>query len=87
MKFQISIDYHKKAIRLSIEQLYIDDRLERYQVTGGNGLIVLESNRPLFRSKGIKHRPGTWQQTEGRILSPRVIGLIAKAIEKRVENN
>jgi hypothetical protein len=68
MKFQISIDYHKKTIRLSVEQIYIDDRLERYQVTGNNGLIVLISNRPLFRSKGIKHRIGTWQQTKGRPL-------------------
>lgn len=85
MTFPITINYYKRSIRLSVEQLYIDDRLERYSVTGSNGVVVIESNRPLFRSKGVKYRMGTWQQAEGKTLSAHVIELIAKAIIEHIE--
>ena len=72
MTFPITIDYHKQNIRLSVEQLFIDDRVELYRVTGSNGMIVIESNRPLFRNKGVKHRLGNWHQVDGKALSSRV---------------
>ncbi|OQP46428.1 hypothetical protein A4D02_30780 [Niastella koreensis] len=85
MTFPITIEYHKKKIRLSVEQLYIDERFERYKITARNGDIVLESNRPLFRGKGLKHRPGTWTQIDGKPLSTHAIELIAEEIQKHVE--
>jgi hypothetical protein len=86
MTFQITIDYHKRKIRLSVQQLYIDERSERYRITARNGDIVLESNRPLFRAKGLKHRVPTWTQTEGQKISDHTLELIAKAIQNHVEN-
>jgi hypothetical protein len=85
MTFPITINYYKQTIRLSVEQVYIDDRVERYRVTGSNGMIVFQSNRPLFWNKGVKHRIGTWQQTEGKALGSHALELIAKAIVDHVE--
>jgi hypothetical protein len=87
MKFQIAIEYHKRSIRLTVEQLYIDERIERYRIIARNGEIELESNRPLLRSKGLKHRIPNWKQIEGKDLSTHTIELIAKAIQKQVESN
>lgn len=85
MPFQITIGYHKRFIRLTVEQLFIDERSERYRVTARNGEIVLESNRPIFRAKGLKHRVPNWEQLEGKNLSIHTIDLIARAIQKHVE--
>ena len=85
MIFPITIEYHKRKIRLSVEQLYIDDRTEQYSVTGGNGSIVIESNRPLFRTKGLKHRMPNWKQVKGQNISTHTLELIAKAIQKHFE--
>jgi hypothetical protein len=38
-----------------------------------NGIIVLESNRPLFRTKVLKHRMPNWKQIEGQKLSNRAL--------------
>ncbi|OQP60367.1 hypothetical protein A3860_33855 [Niastella vici] len=85
MTFQITIDYHKRKIRLSVEQLFINERLERYRVTASNGTIEIESNRPLFRSRGLKQRPGNWIQTAGKPLGDHALQLIAEAIQSHVE--
>jgi hypothetical protein len=85
MIFQITIAYHKKIIRLTVEQLYIDERIERYKVTARNGEIVMESNRPIFRGRGLKHRVPNWKLIEGKNLSTHTIELIAQAIQKHVE--
>jgi hypothetical protein len=85
MIFPIVIVYHKKPIRLSVEQLFIDDRTERYQVTGSNGIIIIESNRPLFRGKGLKRRNPDWKQIEGKSLGGTAFKLICSAIQANVE--
>jgi hypothetical protein len=87
MTFQITIEYHRKLIRLKVEQLYIDDRSERYRIIARNGEIVMESNRPIFRGKGLKHRVPNWKLIEGKNLSTHTIELIAQAIQKHVEVN
>jgi len=85
MTFHITIEYHKRAIRLSVEQLSIDDRMERYSVRGSNGTIMIESNRPLFRARGLKHRPPTWRQIDGKPLGDHALQLIGAAIQQYME--
>jgi len=85
MSFPIIIEYHKKPIRLWVEQLSIDDRMERYSVRGSNGTIVVESNRPLFRARGLKHRPPTWRQIDGKPLGDHALQLIGAAIQEYME--
>jgi len=85
MTFQITIDYHKRTIRLSVEQLYINERFEQYKINARNGTLVIESNRPLFRARGLKHRAPNWKQIEGKPVSSHLLELIATAIQNHVE--
>ena len=85
MDFQITIKYDGKMIRLAVEQTFADHRVERYKVNANNGSVIIESNRPLFRNKGLKHRPPQWKAIEGNGLSPYVLIKIYKAINLHIE--
>ncbi|MFT3823683.1 MAG: hypothetical protein QM731_07170 [Chitinophagaceae bacterium] len=67
MRFQIIINYDRKNIRLNVEQLLLDDRIEQYKVEARNGIIMIQSNRPLFRNRGLKHRAPARKLIEGNI--------------------
>lgn len=62
---EIKAGYHTR--RYTVVYIPVDNRVERFELTGRNKTIVLESNRPLFRSKGIRHRNPTYTVVEGRV--------------------
>jgi hypothetical protein len=61
-----------------VEHIPVSSREEHFFVTRAGETIVLGSNRPLFRRKGLKHRRGDYQ-----VLSKQVhnIGLVNRLIE------
>lgn len=85
MAFTITIHYYRRDIRLSVEQVELDGRMERYHVQARNGTIIVESNRPLFRNRGLKHRAPTWKVIGGNALSSDVLKKIYEAIQNHVE--
>jgi hypothetical protein len=85
MTFQIKIKYDGRFIRLTVEQLLLDQRVERYKVHASNGSIVIESNRPLLRTKGLKHKPPQWKPIETNNLSSFVLEKIYLAIQDHVD--
>lgn len=85
MTFQISIKVGWKTYHLTVERLYINDRIELYKVTGGNKSIVIQSNRPFFRSKGLKHRKGTWKVIDGKAQNNQAYQAVIDAILKVVD--
>ena len=85
MKFRINIGEGRKSIRLSVERIHLDERTERFMVAGRNGSIVVESNRPLFRNKGLKHRRADWKQIEGQNLSTHTIEKICAEILRHLD--
>ena len=72
-------------LRLSVEQLLLDKRIEQYKVQARNGYIVVESNRPLLRNKGLKHRKPDWKAMEANGLNTYVLEKIYKAIQEQVD--
>ncbi len=56
MLFWITIKEDWKQYRYLVEHIPIGERKEHFKVHGRNGHILVESNRPLFRNKGLKHR-------------------------------
>ena len=82
MLFKIRILYEKRYKNLIGEVIYSDKRSERIRVSGGNRSIVIQSNRPLLLSKGLKHRRIEWKIVEGDMNSLFVFGLICEEIEK-----
>jgi len=67
MVFYIRPLINRIAYRLRVEQVMIDSVKEQYRISGRNKSIVLQSNRPLFRNKGIKHRKPNWKLVEGSV--------------------
>ena len=67
MIFWIIIKDGYKNHRLLVEHISVNNRIERFKVSGKDKYIVLESNRPLFRNCGIKHRKPDWRLFEGSV--------------------
>lgn len=82
MKFKFRILYEKRYKNLVGEVIYSDKRSERIRISGRNRSIVIQSNRPLLLSKGLKNRRIDWKIVEGDINSPFVFGLICEEIER-----
>ncbi len=67
MRFRVSIKEGYKVLTFTVEQFNVTQRSEQFKVIARNKTVVLESNRPLFRNKGIKHRRPDWKLVEGTL--------------------
>ena len=67
--FYITIIVDRRAYRLKVEHIYIDSVKEQYRVSGRNKSIVVQSNRPLFRNRGVRHRRPNWKVIEGNVFN------------------
>ncbi|RYY49946.1 MAG: hypothetical protein EOO06_05430 [Chitinophagaceae bacterium] len=67
-RFTIELKLGYKVRRFNVIHIPVNNRVERFELTGKNKSIILESNRPLFRSKGIRHRNPTYNIIEGQVL-------------------
>jgi hypothetical protein len=85
MAFPISIGHDGKSLRFVVEQVFIDKQVERYKVQARNGHVIVESNRPMLRNRGLKRKPPIWKAVESHNLSPYVLGKIYEAIMKEVD--
>jgi hypothetical protein len=83
MTFNITITFERKPIRLVIERISQTKTQEKYKVIARNQSFVLQNNRPLIVSKGLKHIPTKWKVVEGGYHQAHILGLITKAIEKK----
>jgi hypothetical protein len=86
MRFYIELKSGYNKIKLLIELLYKDERVERFKITGKDRFIVVETNRVLFRSKGLKHRKPDWKVIEGKVNYPQSFDQVKEAILKVLDN-
>jgi hypothetical protein len=85
MAFPITIKHDGKLIRLAVEQVLLDNRNERYKVQAKNGHVIVESNRPFLRNRGLKHKPPDWKAVEAHNLSAYVLQKVYEAIMEQVD--
>jgi hypothetical protein len=78
VRFLISLELDRRKYKLLVEQVYISDRVEHFKLSARNSSILLESNRPIFINKGLKHRRPDWKLKEGNVKN---MSLLQKAIE------
>jgi hypothetical protein len=67
MNFQITLKEYTRTYRINIEQFDVTDRSEKFRVIARNKTIILESNRPFFRNKGLKYRKPDWKVISGDV--------------------
>ena len=83
--FRISIEIDRRYRYYQVDEIYNDGTIERYKITGKNKSVVLQSNRPLLRAKGVKHKKVEWKLTEGLIQTSYGLNLIIDAIMNEIE--
>ena len=54
--FIVPFKYEWKTYRLKVEQISLNERKEQFRIGTLRKHIIIETNRPLFRLRGIKHR-------------------------------
>jgi len=84
MKFNISIKYDRKNIRLTVEKIAQTETTEKYRVIAKNQSFILQNNRPVITTKGLKYFPITWKVVEGGYHQQYILDLIIKAIENKI---
>lgn len=84
VKFGIVIRFERRDVRLLVERVAQTPISEQFRVTARNHSFVLESNRPLLRGKGLKHKPINWKVVEGGFDKKYILELIIKEIEKTI---
>jgi hypothetical protein len=70
-----------------VEHTVINERIEHFKVIGKNKSIVLESNRPLFRNRGLKHRKPDFKLIEGTVDFIGSLDVLIEEILKVVESD
>lgn len=85
MHFYITITHDKKRYRLFVEQVLWAVNKEQFKVKGKEQDVVFESDRPLWRMKGIKHRPPTWKLISGDMWNMDLRNTIIKAMQAYLE--
>jgi hypothetical protein len=80
VKFGIVIKIDRRPIRLQVERIVASPLIEQFKITARNKTLTIQSNRPLLRGKGIKHRKPNYKITTGGLVSSGVKDAIINAI-------
>ena len=83
--FGIRIEIDRRYRYFQVNEIYNDGSIERYRLTGKNKAVVLQSNRPLLRAKGLKHKKVEWKLTEGIVQVSYSLNLTIDEIMKEIE--
>ena len=86
MIFTITIKHDRRRYRLRSQRILLTEIKEQYRIGNPGKQIVLESNRPLFRNKGLKHRNPDWKLTEGEMWNSSFLELIIQALMLHLES-
>ena len=83
--FRIRIEIDRRYRHFQVDEIYNDGSIERYRLTGRNKSVVIQSNRPLLRGKGLKHKKVEWKLTEGLIQVSYGLNLVVEEIMKVID--
>jgi len=82
MEWHFIIRFDQKDLHLKAERVYLSEQVERIKVIGKNRSILLQSNRPLLRLKGLKNKRLDWKLIEGQMNNSHVLQAIIVKLER-----
>lgn len=85
--FPVKILVDRRYRSYKVEQIFADARNERFKIIGRDKSIILENNRPLIRSKGLKTFPVQWKVIDGTVRFQSSLQPFIDAIMKEVEKS
>lgn len=77
----ISVPYDRRFIRVKLEKIIENQQIEQYKVIGRNKALILQSNRPLLRNKGVKYRKPNWKVINGKLENLAFLEILINTIE------
>jgi hypothetical protein len=86
IRFTLRLEIERRYRYFGIEQIYQDHRIERFKITGKDRSIIIQSNRPLIRGKGLKSFRITWQVVSGDVKHKKGLEPFINEIMKRVDS-
>lgn len=81
MKQVVQMRVSGKRYRFLVEKIHHSDQVIRYRVSGRNRSIVIQSNEPFFRNRGMKHRRPDWKLWEGDLREAGFLNQLIKMLE------
>ena len=84
MEWEIKILFDRKIFRYKAELFKTSTSFEHIRIVAKNKSLVFISNRPLLKSKGLKHRPIVFKLIEGTITNLHFLNLITKSLEEKL---
>jgi hypothetical protein len=87
MEWHFIIRFDQKDLHLKAERIYLSEQVERIKVMGRNRSIVLQSNRPLLRLKGLKNKRLDWKLIEGQMNNSHVLQAIILKLERLLKTS
>jgi hypothetical protein len=87
MEWHFIIRFDQKDLHLKAERIYLSEQVERIKVMGKNRSIVLQSNRPLLRLKGLKNKRLDWKLIEGQMNNSHVLQAIILKLERLLKTS
>jgi hypothetical protein len=85
MSFIITVVHDRKEYSYYVEHTILDQRTEHFKLIAKNKSTLIESNRPLFRNKGLRHHRYELKIIEGEVWKTAFLQRIYMQIEKLVE--
>ncbi len=85
MTFTIPYKTRYRSIVLKVKHIPIDTITEHFKVTFDGRYILLESNRPFFRNKGLKHRTPNFKLIDGSVRYASNLDVIIEGIMNKFE--
>src|SRR4051812_18799126 len=80
-RFDIAFTYNGKRLTYPIIKTWDNAGMEHFMLMGSQKVILLQSNRPLLRAKGLKHRPIDYKLLFGDVAYQSLLEDIKKAID------
>ena len=65
MKFAVHVYYNRKRFLVQAEKIYENNQVEHFRISAGFRSILVQSNRPLLKARGLKHWKPKWKVIEG----------------------
>lgn len=85
-RFWITIQFDWRNRRYLVEHIKISKREEHFKVLARNGSITFSSNRPFFRSRGLRHRHPSITVIEGHLWNISITKKLLEQIQAYVES-
>jgi len=87
MEWVLKIIFDRKVYSYRAELLPYSNSFEHIRVIAHNKTLIFKSNRPLLKSKGLKHRPVDFKLIQGTVNNSYFLGLIVKSLGDELRDN